>query len=882
MFERLRYRMHALLRGRRLDHELGDELAFHVDRETEKNIAAGMSASEARRRALVAMGGLEKTKEAHRDGRGTRWADDVVADARYAVRGLRRNPGLAAAAILTLALAIGANTAIFSAVNAVLLQPLPFANPSRLVMVGENNPEFNWHMADAAPANYLDWRARVPAFRDAMAYADFPQSATLLGTGSPRLVTSAYVTGNFFSVLGVPAQRGRVFRDDETWSRGAGVVVLSDRLWRDEFRADPSLVGKTVSIDGKDLVVVGIAPRSFAFPWQSVDLWAPLAWQKDQTSKVSFRRAHWLRVVARLREGVTAEQAAAQLTAVATSLKTEYPATNRVMDAELAPLHRFLVGDTRLPLLVLLGSVGLLLLIACANVGNLLLVRAASREREVALRAALGASGPRLVRQALTESLILSVFGGAVGLAIGWWGTRTLGGLVPAGMLRVDRFDIDWPVVGFVIAVTTACGLLFGIAPAAWVSRRDPNDALKSGSRSFGHGAHLHRWGQWLAVTEVAIALLLTIGGGLLVHSYAMLQRVSPGFDPHGVITATIHLPGARYDSSRKIVAFFDDFVSRVRMLPGVSDAGAATHLPLTVPGWSSDFSVQGASAGHFSEPLLHRQVTPDYFRTMRVPLLRGRWFTSADRGPPYVVVINDVFARQYFKDHDPIGQQVAFDRTPSATSTWRTIVGVVGSEHQTTPATPAQIEAFAPITQELSAEMTLVARTAGDPAALGPAIRRVVSDLDPQLAIERIQPMADIQAASMARDRFLMLLLSLFGVVGFVLAAVGVYGVVAQLARGRVREMGIRLALGASVGSVRWLVVRRGLELTLIGLVAGALVALVATRAMARLLYGVAPTDPLTFGIVTLGLLSASLVASWLPGVKAGRVDPVRSLREE
>jgi len=882
MLDQLRYRLRALLRRDTLDRELNDELAFHIECETDRLMRDGVPADEARRRARVAIGGLENTKELHRDRRGTRWIDETIADVRYAARGLARDPAVAAAAVITLALAIGANAAMFSAVDAVLLQPLPFAHPDRLVEVGENNPEFRWHMQDAAGANVLDWRARVHAFSDITGYAGFAQPATLLNDGTPTLIMTRQVMGNFFSVLGIAPQAGRLFTYDETWSAGANLVVISDRLWRARFAASRAIVGKSISIDGKALTVIGVAPSGLDFPDGGTELWRSVAWPRDQLARLSFRRAHWLRVVARLAPAATMEQASAELAAVAAELKTEYPATNRVMDAELVPLHRFLVGDTRLSLLVLLASVGLLLLIACANVGNLLLVRAAAREREVAVRVALGAGRSRLMRQALVESLFLAVIGGALGLALGWWGTRTLGELVPRGMLRIESFGIDWAVASYVLAITTACGLLFGIAPAVWASRRDPSDALKSGGRAIGQGARAHRWGQRLAVAEIAIALLLAVGAGLLIRSYSLLQRVDPGLDPRNVITATLSLPGMRYDNGAKVVAFYDQLVARVRALPSVSSAGVTSYLSLTLPGWSSDFSIEGPSAGHFSTPLLHREVSADYFTTMRVPLVRGRVFTAADRGSPPVVVINEAFARSHFAGRNPIGQRITFDRVPDSSSTWRTIVGVVGSEHQSSAAMPADIEAFEPPAQQPSSTMTLVARTASDPTALGPAIRHTVAELDPQLAITQLRSMSEVQAVSMARDRFLMLLLSLFGLVGLVLAVVGVYGVVAQLARGRTREMGIRVALGASAASVRWLIVRHGLMLAAAGLAIGGVAALAATHALARLLFGVAPTDPLTFGIAALALVLSSLLASWLPGRKAALVDPVTTLRDD
>ena len=884
MLNRICYAVDALLRRSHLDQELDEEIAHHVSLETQRNIERGMPAGEARRRALVAFGGAERLKEAHRDARGTRWLDDLVADTRFATRALRRNPALTLAAIATLALVIGANTAIFSAVNGTLIRPLPFGEPDRLVMVGENNREFLWHMADAAPANYLDWRARVPAFRDAMAYADFPNSVTLIIDGRPQLAPMALVTGNFFSVLGVGAQLGRTFRDEETWSGVAPVVVVSERLWRQQLGANPAVVGTSLAVGGKAATIVGVAPRGFNFPRQDVDVWVPIGWSKDQTTLVSFRRAHWLRVIARLQPGVRVEQASAQLRDVARQLKAEYPVTNRIMDAELAPLQRFLVGDTRLSLLILLGAVGLLLLIACANVASLQLVRAANRHREVSVRVALGAGRLRLARQAITESLVLSVVGTALGLALGWVGTRFLVAMQPTdgSMLPVDGFHMDWHVAAFAILVAAGCGLIFGLAPAIWSSRRAPNEALASGGRGGSHGIRVRGWSEKLAVLEVAIALALAVGAGLLVRSYGRLLDVDPGFDARNVLATTIELPPTRYGTSAATTQFFQTVVERVRAIPGVVSAGVVTQLPLTAPGWSSDFSIDGASAGHFSATLLHRQAAADYFVTMRVPLIRGRIFTDGDRGPPYVVVINDELARTYFRGQDPVGQRITFDRTPDSTSTWRTIIGVVGSEHQVSPAAPPGIEAIAPFAQESSRLMSIVARTRGEPMAVAPAVRRIVAELDPQLAIANMRRMTDVRAASLSHDRFLMTLLSIFGVLGVVLAIVGVYGVVAQLARSRLREMGIRIALGARGRSIQWLIVRRGLVIATIGVAIGAVGSAFGARVLERLLYSVAPTDATTLTSVVIALIVAALVASWIPAMRAGKVDPVTILREE
>lgn len=884
MIYRVRYWLASLLRRRRRERELDEEVRDHIDRETRRNVERGMPAPEARRVALVAFGGRERLKEAHRDQSGTRWLFDFAADARHGVRVLMANPALSVAAVATLALGVGANTAIFTAVSASLLRPLPFEEPDRLVMVGENNREFVWHMADAAPANYLDWRHRVLAFQDAMAYADGLSSTTLLVNGAPELAPTAAVTGNFFSVLGVGVQLGRTFRDDETWNDAPPVVILSDRLWRERFRASRSIVGTSISVNGDMAEVIGVAKAGFAFPLPDVALWAPFAWKKEGVGLDSFRRAHWLKVVARLRHGVSAEEASAQLTTVANALKREYPATNRIMEAELAPLQRFLVGDARLPLLVLLGAVTLLLLIACVNVGNLLLVRAANREREVAVRAALGAGRWRLARQALAESLVLSFAGGGAGLLLGWWGTRVLVRLEPRTSALLPNADpgMDWRVALYALVLTIGTGIVFGIAPAVWASRRSPNDVLSGSARSTTRGVRARRVGERLAAIEVAIALALTVGAVLLVRSYQNLQNVNPGFDASNVLTVKLQLPFTRYDSSSKVRRFVDAVVSRVRATPGVADVGATTQLPMTQPGWSSDFSIEGASAGRFGATLLHRDMTPDYHRTMRVPIIRGRGFTESDRGPPYVVVINQAFAREYFKGQDPIGQRITFTRRPDSTTAWRTIVGVVGDEHQSTPGTPVAIEVDAPFSQEVSWQICFVVRTVGEPSSLAPAMRRAIADVDRLLAIQSDEPMEAIRAASMARDRFIMTLLSMFGFVGLGLAAVGVYGVVAQLARARRREMGIRIALGAHTREVEWLIVRRGLAIALLGVAAGCVLSLASAGAMRKLVFGLLPSDPPTLAAAAAIILAATLAASWLPAFRLGRVDPVTVLRED
>jgi putative ABC transport system permease protein len=876
-------RVRAMFSPRSTEQALDEEIRFHLDQETEKNVRLGMSPDAARREALVQFGGLTQAREAHHDAYAARPVEELVADTRYTLRTMRRTPALAGAAILTLALGVGANTAIFSAVNAVILRPLPFPDPDQLYMLWEENPEKGWHKQVAAPANMLDWREQVGAFADVMGYSEAFGASTLDDGGEPATVRPAFGTGNFFSVLGARAVLGRTFTDAETWRTGQRVAVLSHRLWRDRFGSDPRVVGRTIQIDGSPVQVVGVMPASFAFPNEQVDLWQPWGWDPNNRQQVFFRRAHWLNVIARVKPGVTQAATDAQLQSVVKRLQSDYPQTNKSMGAGMTPLHEFLVGDTRLPLLVLLGAVGLLLLIACANVGNLMLVKAAGREREAALRLALGAGRRRLVRQALTESLVMSLLGGATGVALGWWGTRALQAMQPAGMLPVSRFEFDWVVLAYVLAITTLSGLLFGIAPALWSSRRLPLDALKEGGRGGSESRRIRRWGERLVIGEVALALMLSIGAGLLVRSLLRLQNVDPGFDPNGVLAAKLALPNGRYDTQEKVLAFFTRLEERLRGIPGVESVGGVSNLPLDNSGYTSDFTVAGWPAGTYGSEVAHRRVTPDYFKVMKTPVIAGRAITADDRPDgPQVVVINEAFARKHFKGQNPIGQRITFDKDPDSTSTWNTIVGVVKSQHQTKLALEPQIEVFEPLAQSGTNGMFMVLRTSGDPASLGPAVRRTVTELDRSLALESMRTMNEVRAQSLARERFLTMLLLLFASVGLALAVVGVYGVMAQMARRRVREMGIRLALGAQANDVRWLVVRNGLRLVAIGLVIGIAGALLATRLMQALLYGVASKDPLTFVAVPVVLVLTAVVATWMPATVASRADPAMALRAE
>ncbi|HWA15143.1 MAG TPA: ABC transporter permease, partial [Gemmatimonadales bacterium] len=658
-----RFRM--LFRRGQVESEMEEELQHHLTLETERQAARGLSPEAAARRARVDFGGMEAVREAHRDARGTRWLEDLVADTRYAMRSLRRSPVLALAAIVTLALGIGANTAIFSAVNAVILRPLPFPSANRLVMLWEENSEKGWYQNVAAPANYLDWKEQVAAFEDIAAYADFDESSTLTGAGETTLLTTISVTGNYFSVLGVQPILGRGFTAEETWATGAKVAVLGEAAWRERFGANPEIIGRSLVLDDEPVQIVGVIPDRVNLSSRRRDLWVPMAWKPTDRAQVFFRRAHWLKVIGRVQPSTTLAEANSQLQVTVRRLQADYPETNRTMGAGMTPLQEFLTGKTRQPLYILLGAVMLLLLIACGNVGNLLLVRAAGLEREVSLRLALGARRNRVVRQALTESLVISFIGGAAGLLLGWWGTFVLLRLQPSGMLPVQQIGMSWGVLWVIATITTLCGLLFGLAPAISGARRVPAEALKEGGKATG-GLRVRRWSNALVVSEVAIALLLTVGAGLLLRSFWQLQTVDPGFDGRGVQVTQIGLPEARYDSVEKIENFYREVMGQARHIPGVLSVAGTSTPPLTGYWYTSDFKVAGWPEEKVGFEVAHRKVTREYFETMQVAVLQGRGFTTEDtRGTSPVVIINATMARSAFPGVDPVGQRVTFDKVP-------------------------------------------------------------------------------------------------------------------------------------------------------------------------------------------------------------------------
>ncbi|MEX2572042.1 MAG: ABC transporter permease [Gemmatimonadota bacterium] len=879
--------------GPDLAEDAEDELQHHIEQRTRELIDRGMAPEAAREEALRRFGDVERVRRevveidrtvARRRGLAAAMGE-LWQDMRLSARSMRRNRGFAVAAVLTLALGIGANLAVFSALNSVMLRPLPFSDPDGLVMLWEENPERNWHMETVAASNMLDWRERVAAFTDVAAYASFDDRMALTGEGAaPQIVTATEITGNFFSVLGVAPVAGRVFRFEETWDDSERGAVLSYDAWQRSYGGDPDAIGQSMRLDGDDFRVIGVLPPNFRYPGSAADVWLNIGWSREAYADPSFRRAHWLRAVARLAPGATLEQAEAELSAVANQLEAEYPNTNRLMGAGLTPLQEFLVGDVSRMLVVVLAAVGLLLILACANVGNLLLVKSLGRRREMAVRTALGAGRWRLVRQTFAESLLLSAAGAALGLLFALGFTRTLGAMAGETIPGIAAaLAFDGRFAAYLGLVTFGSTLVFGTIPALVASRPDFGDMLNEGGRSGGQGRGGRRAAGTLVACEVALALLLVTGAALLTQSFLQLQRVDPGFDPEGVLTATISLPQARYETDEQVVAAYDELRSRAEGLPGVQRVAAVRQLPMTSPSWSSDFSVEGRPPDEYGVEVLHREVTPGYFDALRVPLLRGRAITDADRaGATPVVVINEALADLHFRDADPIGARIAFSRAPDDDATWWTVVGVVGNERQGSPAEPVRTEIFAPVAQDVSRGMNLVIRTAADPSALIAPLRQVVQDFDAELVLDNVRTMADVRNAATAREEFLSLIFGFFAAVAIALSVVGVYGVMAQSIRARQKEIGIRLALGAARLRVVTLLARYSLGVVLAGIAAGLVAVVVSAEVLAALLYDIAPRDPVTLASTALLLLLVGLASAAVPALRAGRTDPAVVLRED
>lgn len=811
--------------------------------------------------------------------------DMLAQDLRLGLRALVRDPAFAAVAVLTLAVGIGATTAVFSVVDAVVLRPLALPAPERLVALFEENEERGWRKNWVAPANYLDWQARAKSFSGVAAYHDEPSDLTLAGAGSgpadlePEPVKAQAVSAELLQVLGVRPVLGRGFRPEENWRGPEPVVLLGHGLWKRRFGGDPRLLGRTIRLNGREQTVVGVLPPGFDFPG-GAEMYTTFGWDPAARQEVWFRRAHFVRVVARLAPGVSLPEAGAELAGLARRLEQEHPETNTHMEAGLMPLHEWVVGDTRRPLLILLGAVALVLLTSCANVANLLLSRASARNREMAVRSALGAGRLRLTRQLLTEGLVLAGAAGLVGMLFARWGLAGLLALAPADIPRLAEVGIDARVLLVAAGTTLAATLFFGLAPAVAGALPDARSALLTGGRGSA-GPRGRRTRGLLVVAEVALALLLVTGAGLLVRSFQRLLEVEPGFDPAGVLVAEVSLPGATYAEEEQVRVFYERLLERVRALPGVVAAATTSTTPLRDRSWTSDFAVAGRGREEFGIEVHHAEVDPEYFRTLGIRLVRGRGFTAAD-GPeaPPVILINQALADRYFRGQDPLGQRLAFDRYPDAESRWYTIVGVTASYRQGSLAEEAQIEIYRPQSQDPGWHRDLLVRASGDPRTLVGPLREALRSLDRELTLMEVETLEQVLSRSVARERFLMLLLTAFGAAALLLAAVGTYGVVTYAVQLRTAEIGIRMALGAGSTDVLGLVVGQGMTLVLAGFALGLLGSLGLSRVLSSQLFGITAGDPWTYAGVSAILVATGLLASYLPARRAARLDPVEALR--
>jgi putative ABC transport system permease protein len=802
------------------------------------------------------------------------------ADIKYTLRSIGKKPLFYSIVILTLALGIGANAAIFTVVNAVLLRPLPYPAPDRLMMVWTYNPRQGFDKDVATYPNFEDWRRGSRSFERMSAYSG--ASLTLTGNGDPVQLRGARVTPEFFETMGVAPIHGHAFTQANGQAGGERVVVLAHRLWMHRFGADPGIVGRPIVLNGVSYEVVGVMPERFAHP-ADAEYWVPLAPVGGYRDLFTARGSYWLTVIGRLRPQITREAAQGEMDAIAAALEKAYP-SNAGVGIRLVPLHEEVVGDVRWPLLILAGAVSLVLLIACANVANLLLTRAASRHREIAIRAALGAGRGRLLRQLLTESVVLALAGGSVGLLLAQWTTDALRSLAPAALPRLSDVGIDVYVLGYAAVASLITSLLFGVIPALHASGGQ-SAALKEGGRSGSEGPMGHRVRSLLAVGELAIALMLLVGAGLLIRSFIALNNQDPGFATRGVLTLQLQLPSARYQEPARVAAFYDQLLERLSALPGVQATAAGTSLLLSRLPQSASINIEGRPAPPPEVPNIpvpYDSVTPEFFSTLQIPLRRGRLFTRGDSPESLqVAIVNESFVRRFFPAEDPLGRRVTFN-DPRPDARWQTIVGVVADTKRGGFDREAWAEIYFPMRQVPDSRALVLLRTDGDPASLVSAAQAAGWSIDRDQAVGAIRTVPELFAQREANRRFTTLLLGMFAALALVLAIIGIYGVIAYSTAQRTQEIGIRMALGADRASVGRMVLASGLRIAAAGLTVGVLGALALTRVLSGLLFGVGERDPVTFVVVPAALLLVSLAGCWIPARRAMRVDPVVALRGE
>ena len=810
--------------------------------------------------------------------------ETLLKDLKYGFRGLVKRPGFSAIAIITLALGIGANTAIFSVVNAVLLRPLPFADPDRLAMVWEDASFAGFPKNTPAPANYVDIKNQNQVFED-MAAMDW-RSLNLTGDGDPQKVEVFGVTANFFPLLGVHPVAGQWFTADHDKPGAHRVAVLSHGLWQQRYAGDQNVVGRDILLNGEKHTVVAVMPAGFQFLDSKVGLWVPIAFAPETLQS---RGRHYLRVVARLKPGVTMEQANAEVRTIFQRIAADNQDTAGRLSAFVVPMRDELAGEVRRPLLMLLVAVGFVLLIACANIANLLLSRATSRRREMAVRTALGASRFRILRQLLVESLLLAGAGAICGLLLASWSFAFLQRLIPDGMAGSTTLSLDLPVLGFTILITLLTAIVFGLAPAFQASKIDLNEALKQGGGRSGINAGSNRLRNVMVVAEVALALVLLVGAGLLIQTFLKLRNQYSTLRPESVLTLRTVLSPTKYSEHSQRVAFYQNVLQRVKTLPGVVSAGYVTNVPLAIKGGTNGFSIEGRTveqerAGGIAYDANHRQVTTDYLQTMGIPIQHGRPFNESDNEQSVpVAIINQTMAHQFWPGESPLGKRFKLGDPTDPELPWVTVVGIAGDVRQMGVDEPVKAEMYFPHPQVAYAEFytprDLVVRTSVDPLSLVAGIRNEIHQVDPNQPVSNVQTMADVLGEETASRELGMTLLTVFAGVALLLSTLGIYGVLAYFVVQHTQEIGVRMALGAQRGDILRMILKKGMSLTLLGVLIGLAGAFALTRLMANLLYGVSTTDPLTYAGLALLLSGVAFVACYIPARRATKVDPLVAL---
>ena len=873
-------RLFGVFGSSKSERDLSAEIESHLQMHVDDNVRAGMTPAEARRRAVIALGSVEGTKEAYRDRRGLPAIESLVRDVRYGIRTLIKSPGFAVAGIVILGLGIGVNTAIFTVVNAVVLKPLPFADADRLVRLWHTPPQSTFagiEIFALSPANFIDWEAQSEVFEKMAIYRG--GRWTLTGQGEPDAVVVYRGSADLLPILGVQPMIGRGFTQDEDNLNGARTALLSNAFWRTRFGGDQSVIGQTITLERRPYTVIGIVPDLPAL-MENVQVFVPLSWTPAERAT---RANHNYRGIAKLKPGIDIARANADMTAISKRLELQYPDDNKDWGALVRPLRDDLIGGVRSSLMVLLGAVALVLLIACANLANLMLVRTHGRAKEIAVRGALGASRLRVVQQLLAEGVVLGIGGGLIGFAAAYFGVDILKAAFGEALPRANEIVVDTQVLGFTAAIAVAAGLIAAFAPAWQLTGRDANDALKVGPGRGNSSAGAGKVRNLLVISEVALALMLLIGAGLLMRSLSSLRGVDPGFDAANIWTGTINIPDAKYATPELRNQFFDRLIENVRSLPGVQSAARIDTIPFG--GGSIQYvTYDGLPAMKDSElPVVQvRMSSPGYFATAKIPLVSGRDFTAADGfGKRRVLIVSEKTAAKFFPNQDPIGRHITLKMmTPEPAE----IVGVVREVKMDALDASADTDsaAYAPAAQFGYGGSTLVVRTAGEPASLTRSVINAVHDIDSEQPVLNIQTMEDAVEESLGQRPLAMMLLSAFASLALVLAMVGIYSVLAYTVRQRVREIGIRMALGAPVKGLLKMIVVEGLKPTLIGVGLGLLMAAALVRVMETLLFGVSQYDPGTFSVVALLMLAVGIIATLVPAYRATRVDPIVTLRSE